>query len=484
MNTIEQDAIHNAFRGRSNIIVEAGAGTGKTTTLVEGNHLLPHSTLFLAFNKSIADELSRRMPRRTCKTFHAIGLANLSSRVGRLPVDAYKYQNLAKKEGLSKQDAQYVDELITLFQLEVSGIFTEYQSWDDFFFADTVGEEGTLIEIEGASLDYNDAIKWARYILAKELQAPTGYTFGDMLWMLAYFAHHKRWYLRDYDCVVVDELQDVSPIRLHLLGLFGKRMIGVGDRRQAIYAFAGAMTGAMTAFEETFKCETLPLSVTWRCDLAIIQEAETVVGKFLQPRPNAGEGEIKYAKISSLLHSNIDNESLIVCRTNSPLLAVALKLLSQGKPFQLMSDYPERLAKIARKLAKTVTGMSAFKTLVDEYYKEKLESIKSKGLISRLLDERDCIYVIADTVKNPDDVADKFKELMNSKFGPKLCTGHKSKGLEANHVFFLRPDLSPAPWVDPADEEAYQQELNLRYVMITRAKHTLTYLEDEDGKTK
>jgi len=377
MNTIEQDAIHHVFRGRANLLIEAGPGTGKTTTIVEGNHLLPSSTLFLAFNKSIADELARRMPRRTCKTFHAIGLAHLSSRIGRLAVDSYKYQNLAKQQGLSKQDAQYVDELITLFQLSVEGVFIEYQNWTNDFFEETIGDDGRLIDIENATLDYADAVKWAKFLLAEELKSPSGYTFGDMLWMLAYFAHHKRWYLKDYDCVVVDELQDVSAIRLHLISLFGKRMIGVGDRHQAIYAFAGALTGAMDAFETAFKCETLPLSVTWRCDLAIIQESEAIVGKFLQPRPGAGEGEIKTSRVSSLLNSNIDNQSLIVCRTNSPLLEVALKLLSSGKPFQLMSDYPDRLAKVAKKLAKGATGMSVFKTAVHEYYEAKIETIKS-----------------------------------------------------------------------------------------------------------
>lgn len=483
MNTSEQDAIHSAFRQRNvNIVVEAGAGTGKTTTIVEGNHLLPSSTLFLAFNKSIADELSRRMPRRTCKTFHAVGLANLSSRIGRLPVDSYKYQNLAKSNGLSKQDAAYVDDIITQFQLQIDGIFLPCQEWTNEWFEEVAGhDELVLLDVDGKTLELADAIQWARYLLVKECENPTGFTFNDMLWMLGYFAHHKRWFLKDYDCIVIDELQDVSPIRMHLISLFAKRFIGVGDRRQSIYAFAGAMNGAMQQFEENFKCEVLPLSVTWRCDKAIIAESEKVVGPFLKPRPDAGEGSVTTAYIDSLYRSNIDNNSMIVCRTNAPLLTVALRLLSNGKPFQLMSDYPDRLAKVAKKVGAGISGISAFKTAITEYYDQKMETIKSKGLLARLIDECDSIKVIADTCDSPDDVPARFKELMNSKIGPKLCTGHKSKGLEANHVFFLRPDLCPAPWVDPADEEAYTQELNLKYVMITRAKHTLTYLEVKDG---
>ena len=57
--------------------------------------------------------------------------------------------------------------------------------------------------------------------------------------------------------------------------------------------------------------------------------------------------------------------------------------------------------------------------------------------------------------------------------GPIFSTIHKAKGLEADHVYFLRPDLVPAWWIkEPA---ALQQEYNLRYVAITRAKQSLTY---------
>ena len=482
MNTPEQDAIHAGFRQKNmNIVVEAGAGTGKTTTIVEGNHLLPHSTLFLSFNKAIAEELARRMPRRTCKTFHAIGLANLSSRLGRLPVDSYKYVNLAQANGLSKPDAQFVDEVIAQFQLQIDGLFVEHQAWTDDWFLSVAGEEEiSLIEIEGATLSLFDVIQWAKFILAQECKSPTGYTFNDMLWMLGYFAHHKRWSLKDYDVVVIDELQDVSPIRMHLIGLLGKRFIGVGDRRQAIYAFAGAMSGAMADFETRFKCETLPLSVTWRCDKAIIAEAESVIGPFLQPRPNAGEGEVKTSYVDSMLQSNIDHTSMVVCRTNAPLLTLALKMLASGRQFQLMSDYPDRLAKVAKRIGKGITGKAAFETAVRDYYESKMESVKSPGFLARLLDEADSIIVVAGVCESPQDVPDKFKELMSSKFGPKLCTIHKSKGLEADHVFFLRPDLCPAPWVDPADKERYTQELNLKYVGITRAKRTLTYLVEKE----
>ena len=50
--------------GSGSAIVEAVAGSGKTSTIVQGLNLIPNNkrTLFLAFNKSIALELQKRIP--------------------------------------------------------------------------------------------------------------------------------------------------------------------------------------------------------------------------------------------------------------------------------------------------------------------------------------------------------------------------------------------------------------------------------------
>ena len=54
-----------------------------------------------------------------------------------------------------------------------------------------------------------------------------------------------------------------------------------------------------------------------------------------------------------------------------------------------------------------------------------------------------------------------------------LSTIHKAKGLEANRVFIIRPDLLPLPQCRKGWE--FIQEKNLEYVAITRAKKDLIY---------
>jgi len=67
-----------------------------------------------------------------------------------------------------------------------------------------------------------------------------------------------------------------------------------------------------------------------------------------------------------------------------------------------------------------------------------------------------------------------------------LSTIHKAKGLENDRIFFLAPELIPSKYATQPWQ--YEQEQNLFYVAVTRAKHELIYvwgnvfLEDIKGK--
>ena len=78
--TPEQEAIWYAIENTNDdVVVNAGAGTGKTFTIVEGSGRLPAYLKrgFLCFNKSIQLELEERLPEGIqAKTFHALGFAS------------------------------------------------------------------------------------------------------------------------------------------------------------------------------------------------------------------------------------------------------------------------------------------------------------------------------------------------------------------------------------------------------------------------
>ena len=75
------DKVHNT---NNNLLVDAKAGSGKTSTLLLiANELKQQNKncLFLAFNKSIVDELSQKIDPQNClvKTLHSLGLSFIRS---------------------------------------------------------------------------------------------------------------------------------------------------------------------------------------------------------------------------------------------------------------------------------------------------------------------------------------------------------------------------------------------------------------------
>jgi hypothetical protein len=69
-STYQQNIFTFVASGSGNAIVEAVAGSGKSTTIVEAMKLAEGESIFLAFNKAIADELKRKGVNG--RTFHSL----------------------------------------------------------------------------------------------------------------------------------------------------------------------------------------------------------------------------------------------------------------------------------------------------------------------------------------------------------------------------------------------------------------------------
>jgi superfamily I DNA/RNA helicase len=126
---------------------------------------------------------------------------------------------------------------------------------------------------------------------------------------------------------------------------------------------------------------------------------------------------------------------------------------------------------------KTINPLVAHWTNEVEKYKVDL---KKKGILN--FEEHSGYSALSDKVNTLNflagltDSIPKLRENIGTIFtdevsGIMLSTVHKAKGLEADRVFIARPDILPMPckgW-------QYGQELNLRYVAVTRAKSELVY---------
>lgn len=292
------------------LIVEARAGSGKTTTLVMLSQVIPKSSLslFLAFNKNIATELQTRLPSNIqAKTFHSHAFGALQRNLPRRPkVDGDKTFKLIKNT-LSYGDAQRYGKFLNrlIGYGKNAGVGTHLVS-------NVASEWYTLIDHFNLQLDEGGneetAVVMAMDLLEDSNQDLSVIDFDDML----YLALLKRVTFDKNNFVMLDEGQDTNMVQRELLkGMLaaaeylclacgsrnptsrckdewcdyrdntkqtsGGRLIVVGDPFQSIYGFRGADADAMRLLEETFNCVTLPLSVSYRCSKAVVKEARKIL---------------------------------------------------------------------------------------------------------------------------------------------------------------------------------------------------------------
>ena len=172
---------------------------------------------------------------------------------------------------------------------------------------------------------------------------------------------------------------------------------------------------------------------------------------------------------------------MIICRNNAPLFRVALEFLRARVPCHIVSDFPQDLIRLIDRMG---VQKSADLRVKLEMWRdkeiEKLERLHRDHLIEGVLDKVNSLLPFCDEYPYAMQVKQAIKTLTESSSGPRLSSIHKAKGLEAEHVYIVRPDLMPSQRAIDAlragNEAPLQQEENLQYVAITRAKLFLHYL--------
>jgi len=467
-----QNAIYHAIEHNTeNISIEAVAGSGKTTTILHAMNKVSGRVLFLAFNRSIAMELAERTPMGTdCKTFNALGHALLKRKVGAAQLDKWKLSKLLKPQMSTTEYREWGFDLIKLVgRMKASGML-EPPTPDDF---------KELVEHSEVPMN---RIDYAAMLLAElwtnSLDMSDTFTFDDQLYMPVFWDMT----FPTYDAVFVDEAQDLNNIQhmmLDKLAQNGARIIAVGDSRQAIYGFRGALTNSMQELNSKFSCIELPLSVCYRCCTSVVALAKEIVPE-IEPCDTAPEGTITHLE-GGICPTDIHPDSIVMCRTNAPMFRYAVQFLKYKVPCMVMSNFGEQLIKFVKGFEVTKTEDLARE--IEIWRKREIAEAESRELfhkINRINDKAQSILPFCDEYKIKSQVVQALERLLRSDNGPRLCTIHKAKGLEATYAYLLRPDLVPGPWIEEGTEE-YAQEENLLYVAITRAQNTLVFMGEYDA---
>lgn len=491
----QQDIFDFIQHGNGNSVINALAGSGKTSTIVNAVKLIPSTcnALFIAFNKEIVKELEKKLAgvkNVQVKTLHSLGLLMIRRNLGtNIEIDEYKYRTFIKKniKQLSSADfdkmttklmQQYTDNVIQLCDL---GRYNLAQCEKDLL---QVSARHDIPIIDDECNAVLNVMKWGR-------ENTTSIDFTDMVW-LPYELTLNPIGLQ-YDYIFIDECQDLNAAQRELfLRCFrrGTRFIAVGDKKQAIYSFAGADAESFAKLQNLPNTTTLPLPISYRCPKKVVNLANQFVDT-MECREGAPDGEI----VHNVSIKDIHDGDMVLCRTKMPLIKLYMRYLRMGvKSYVRGQDIGLNLLRMVDKTEQIVLNVSlqkdgVFARLYDDLFEERNRLMIKRGmdledatLSNQIMNKYDSIKaleILAEGLTSARNLHDRIENVFaESADGVCLSTIHKAKGLEANNVYILCKTLMPSRLATQDWEK--EQEQNLMYVAYTRAKYKLGFVSETE----
>ncbi|WP_088562670.1 ATP-dependent helicase [Arboricoccus pini] len=361
------------------LLVIAGAGTGKTTTLAHRVARLvmhgadPGRILLLTFSRRAADEMRRRVAAildqaagdagrglEWAGTFHATGRRVLSIYAAQAGleggVSVLDRADAADLLDLVRADLDLVGDMrrfprkatcLQIYSAAVNGVLplaellAQRFPWCAEWEAQLKRLFGAYVEAKQhqAALDLDDLLLWwERLMQEPALAAHVGNRF---------------------DHVLVDEYQDTNPVQQRILLALkpdGAGVTAVGDDAQAIYSFRGASVRNILDFPKAFvpPAAILALSANYRSTQPILDAAGAVIGLrhegFAKALEAVRPGGVK--PVIALLRDDIAqalyvvrrilenreagtrlNDQAVLFRTGQHSAALELELTRRGIPF-------------------------------------------------------------------------------------------------------------------------------------------------------
>ncbi|MEL6391735.1 MAG: 3'-5' exonuclease, partial [Bacteroidota bacterium] len=280
-----------------------------------------------------------------------------------------------------------------------------------------------------------------------------------------------------------------TGVALKLAGSSG-RVLGVGDRSQAIFGFAGAKHDSFERLQEALKAQVLPLSICYRCPTRHIDLLNAVFeDSKIESRDKAPDGVLR-VKAEADLRADLTPGDLVLCRRTSPLVSLCMRLIAAGIPAIVKGrNIGKQIADLADDLYK-MPGFdyTQLHDAADRYQAEMFARYANRDneeqLKEQLKDKLDALMSIYDAQPQIESL-EGIKAYIDRLFSDdeqvgvvEMSTCHRAKGLEAESVFLLQADSMPMEWRNQAQWQL-QQEMNLLYVALSRSTKSLTLVSNE-----
>lgn len=318
--TQEQLDIIEFAKSGNDLIIQAYAGSSKTFTLKSIAEELPEKKiLYIAFNKSIVEEATKKMPSNvTVKTIHAVAYGNSDSTL------------LNRLKSTTKLDIPTINTLCGVKNIMMFNKLTQENekvssyrvcSWVmkavvNFMHSDkpNLSPSHVYLDKDYEHFELTDANRNMIYNAAVTLW--DAYC-NNSKYHIIHDVYLKLFSLSgidlNYDVVLVDECQDVSGVMLNFLNSQKTaQKIYVGDKFQKIYTFTGSVdiTNKLPS-----SIKKLNLTKTFRFGQEIATYANQWIKTIDDKAPDLIAGRVCLANVDDLI-----NTKAILCRTNAGVL--------------------------------------------------------------------------------------------------------------------------------------------------------------------
>ena len=387
-STYQQDILDFFLNNpQSNMLVNALAGSGKSTTACMLSEHSKTSDLYIAFNASVVEEFKKKIknPKTKVMTMHSLAYSIMLYNVeqeskdsGEKPkgfgsqrskrtvsLDNFKPHKILDEE-ITKRYGRYIefakrvflkDNYVNLYNLcrltltdmssnkDVSRLINDHVLFlyygDEGYSAPDISEITSTLKI----LDTKSK---------QQFETQGVIDFTDMLWITFNKLKYDNWevpYWALYTNIYCDEVQDFSNIQLNFLKSIKRtkgRYVFIGDFHQAIYNFAGANAQAFNQIPKMFApVETFDLPICYRCAKSHLSRVNREYGIPILPCDDAPMGFVKTIdknKISEYAKAG----DMVISRKNKWIAEVVLDLARNGTP--IFIEDKEMVAAIKRQI--------------------------------------------------------------------------------------------------------------------------------------
>lgn len=421
-STYQQDILDFFLNNpQSNMLVNALAGSGKSTTACMLSEHSKTSDLYIAFNASVVEEFKKKIknPKTKVMTMHSLAYSIMLYNVeqeskdsGEKPkgfgsqrskrtvnLDNFKPHKILDEE-ITKRYGRYIefakrgflkDNYVNLYNLcrltltDMSSNKDVSRLIDDHVLFLYYGDEGY------SAPDISEITSTLKILDTKsrqQFETQGVIDFTDMLWITFNKLKYDNWevpYWALYTNIYCDEVQDFSNIQLNFLKFIKRakgRYVFIGDFHQAIYNFAGANAQAFNQIPKMFApVETFDLPICYRCAKSHLSRVNREYGIPILPRDDAPMGFVKTIdknKISEYAKAG----DMVISRKNKWIAEVVLDLARNGTP--IFIEDKEMVGAIKRQILSSkctsVGTLEKFLQKVISNYNKKLFEIVSKNI--------------------------------------------------------------------------------------------------------